>query len=295
MSRPDRLTVFNRAGLTFDVLDAGPVEGDVVVLLHGFPQRGSSWSAVVPILTQAGYRVLAPDQRGYCVGARPRGRAAYAISELVADVIALIDAALMNTGVTDAGERNRVHLVGHDWGAAVGWAVATLHPDRLHSFTAVSVPHPRAMIRSLFRSTQGLKSWYVGALQVPHVPELLALRCPTWIEGKLRRSGMDEAAIRRFRDEILDDGAFPTAIAWYRAIVYGGPGGESAIRVPTTLVWSDGDVAITRAPVEMCADFISPEFRDQYRLEVLHGVDHWIPERVPGVLAELILQRIEAS
>jgi pimeloyl-ACP methyl ester carboxylesterase len=284
------LTSFRRDGLVFDVVDEGPRdqarEGSVVVLLHGFPQRANSWSAVSPLLTAAGFRVLAPDQRGYSPRARPRGRAAYAMRELVADVVALIDAA-------DSGP---VHLVGHDWGAAVGWAVATLHPERLCTFTAVSVPHPQAMVRSLTQSNQLLKSWYVAALQAPCLPELTVRWWPGWVEANLRRSGMEDAAITRFRHEIVADGAFASAINWYRAIPFGGPSATQSadrlIRVPTTLVWSDQDVAITRCPVDLCAHFIHPNFRADYRLVVLPGVDHWIPEHAPGRLTESILRRI---
>ncbi len=280
MSEAVPLTSFARQRLTFDVVDSGPRDGRVVVLLHGFPQRANCWSAVVPLLIAPGLRVIAPDQRGYSVGARPRGRAAYAMKELVADLVALIDQ-------VGGGP---VHLVGHDWGAAVGWATAALHPELVISFTAVSVPHPQAMVRSLWRSKQALKSWYVACLQVPFIPELVARYWPGWVVGNLRRSGMDEAAISRFRDEILTDGAWASAISWYRAIPFGGPPTRK-IRRPTTLVWSDGDVAITQASVERCAEFVAAD----YQLVVLPGVDHWIPEHAPAELARAILERVNSA
>src|ERR1700737_4666991 len=108
----ERMTRYERDGLVFDVRDEGPLDGPVVVLLHGFPETSASWSDVIPKLVDAGYRAVAPDQRGYSPDARPRGRRAYRRRELVADVLALID----QTGA------ERVHLVGHDWGAAVAWA-----------------------------------------------------------------------------------------------------------------------------------------------------------------------------
>src|SRR5205807_1844713 len=107
-----------RDGLTFDVSDT-PGDGDPIVLLHGYPENRESWSAVTPHLAAAGHRVLAPDQRGYSPAARPKGRRAYAMAELVADVVALVDAA----GV------DRFHLVGHDWGGAVAWGFAQQHPE----------------------------------------------------------------------------------------------------------------------------------------------------------------------
>ena len=109
---------YRRGDLTFDVTDSGPADGEVVVLLHGFPQNRHSWRLVTPALVAAGYRVLAPDQRGYSPGARPAGRRAYVTRELVDDVVALIDAA----------GAERVHLVGHDWGALVAWALGLQAP-----------------------------------------------------------------------------------------------------------------------------------------------------------------------
>lgn len=275
------LTSFRNDGLVFDVSDHGPSDGVPLVLLHGFPQRATCWAAVTPLLTARGFRVLAPDQRGYSPGARPSGRAAYRIGHLVADVVALIEAA----------GPGPVHLVGHDWGAAVGWALAATRPDLVRSFTALSVPHPRAIARSLLSSRQALMSWYVAAIQVPLVPELVAARWPGWIEHNLRRSGMDHAQLERFRTEILADGVLPGALGWYRAIPFDGPGGPRAITVPTTLIWSDADVAISRAAAERCREFVAVD----YRLEILAGVDHWIPERAPARLAELITERTDAS
>ncbi|MGH8972691.1 MAG: alpha/beta fold hydrolase, partial [Acidimicrobiia bacterium] len=138
-------------GLVFDLTDAGPSDGEVVVLLHGFPANRGCWDGVVPLLAGAGYRVLAPDQRGYSPGARPRGRRAYRLDHLAGDVVALMDA----VGVA------RVHLVGHDFGAAVAWHVATWHPDRLYSVTSLATPHGKALVRSMVSSTQPLRSWYV--------------------------------------------------------------------------------------------------------------------------------------
>src|SRR6478609_967008 len=109
---------YHRDGLTFDVLDSGPRDGEPVLLLHGFPQDHTAWDAVAPLLHAAGLRTLAPDQRGYSPGARPQGRAAYDMGELVADAVALLDAA----------DVTRAHVVGHDWGGSVAWALAERHP-----------------------------------------------------------------------------------------------------------------------------------------------------------------------
>jgi pimeloyl-ACP methyl ester carboxylesterase len=152
---------FSRSGMRFTVLDEGPVDAETVVLLHGFPQSAQSWIGGSRPLLAAGYRVIAPDQRGYTRQARPRSRRAYRLDELVGDVVGLVDAA----GV------DRVHLVGHDWGGGVAWMVAATRPDRLHTLTVVSSPHPRAVVGAMLTSRQLLQAWHVGFFQLPWLPE----------------------------------------------------------------------------------------------------------------------------
>src|SRR5258707_15630224 len=122
-------------GLTFDVSEEGPPNGEVVVLLHGYPENRFSWAGVSPRLAADGFRVLAPDQRGYSPGARPLRRRDYTMDKLADDVFALVE----------ASGADRVHLVGHDWGGAVAWAFATAYPQRLHTLTSFVTPHPKAM------------------------------------------------------------------------------------------------------------------------------------------------------
>jgi pimeloyl-ACP methyl ester carboxylesterase len=273
----DRITSYTHEGLTFDVRDEGPVDGDPVVLLHGFPERATTWDAVAPLLHDAGLRTLAPDQRGYSPGARPGRRRDYRISHLVGDVVALTEAL-----------GRPAHLVGHDWGAAVAWMVAIGHPDRIRSLTAVSVPHPVAFKRAMTSSRQGLLSWYMYAFQLPPLPEACA-RLGGPLDLFLRRAGMTRAEVDRFHREIVEYGALPGALGWYRAQSLTDrklPAGRA--RVPTTMVWSDGDVAIHRHGVDATASFVT----EDYRLEVLEGVTHWIPTQEPERLAGLILDRI---
>ena len=126
----DRLEPVAVGDLTFDVRTLGPGDGEPVMLLHGFPETSLSWSAVAPMLADAGFHVVAPDQRGYSPDARPASVAGYAMEHLVADVL----------GIGAAVERGRFHLVGHDWGASVGWVLAAHHPDRLRTFTRSRYP-----------------------------------------------------------------------------------------------------------------------------------------------------------
>ena len=157
---------FSRAGLVFDVSDEGPDDGESVLLLHGWPQDHTAWRHVAPLLHAAGLRTLAPDQRGYSPGARPRGRAAYGMGELVADAVALLDAA----GVA------RAHVVGHDWGGSVAWALAERHPERVSSLTVLSTPHHHAMGWAMRHGDQLRRSWYMFAFQLPLLPEAVLRR-----------------------------------------------------------------------------------------------------------------------
>ncbi|WP_395659818.1 alpha/beta fold hydrolase [Nocardioides sp.] len=274
----DRITTVRNEGLTFDVLDEGPADGTPVVLLHGFPERSSTWRSVAPLLHDAGLRTLALDQRGYSPGARPRGRAAYRMHHLVGDVVALIDA---------VGQP--VHLVGHDWGSAVGWAVAGRFPDRVLTWTAVSVPHPAAFARALKNPSQRRRSRYMAFFNVPFVPELTARRAGGRFDQSMRKAGMTADDVARFRTEIVDYGALRHALGWYRALPMSKPGStDFHVTVPTTLVWSTRDIAISREGVDGTAEWVSAP----YELVVLEGVSHWIPTQAPEELANAVLARI---
>lgn len=268
---------YRRNGLTFDVRDTGPTDGPVVVLLHGFPQHNDSWNAVIDRLTAQGYRCLAPNQRGYSSGARPLRRRDYRMSELVADIGALIDA---------SGAR-RVHLVGHDWGAAVAWAAAAEMPERLATVSPISVPHPGAFIKSFVNSRQGLASWYMFAFQLPRIPEWSMLRRDGRLLAKsLRQAGQTPAAAERDARAMSEPGALTAAINWYRAIPLSNQRASSQkISVPTLYVWSDSDIALLPKAAHDTARYVSGE----YRFEILRGVSHWIPDEQPDKLADLLL------
>ena len=268
---PGRLTTFRNDGLDFDVVDSGPLDGEPVVLLHGFPQRASSWRRVTELLHEAGFRTIAPDQRGYSRGARPKGRRAYATQRLVGDVLALLDA-------LDAGS---VHLVGHDWGAAVAWGLASRHPERVRTLTAVSVPHPAAFVRAMGSSRQLLRSWYMGAFQIPFLPEWLLSRDTPRVDGLLRGMGMDDEGVRHFRAEVARDGALPGGLGWYRSIPFSSLPGHVA--VPTTMIWSAGDVALDRRGAVLSEEYVDAPFR---LVEVAGS--HWIPEEQPDVVADAV-------
>ena len=273
----ERISQIDRVGLTFDVIDTGPLDGIPVVLLHGFPQRATSWAAVSEHLHGAGLRTYALDQRGYSPGARPSSRFAYGIDELVADVKALIDAI-----------GTPVHVVGHDWGSAVAWAVAASHPDSVRSLTAVSVAHPGAFLKSMVSSSQLLKSYYMLMFQLPAVPERMLSRRGGLGEKILRASGMDTGMIETFRAEIVADGALRGGLGYYRSIPKSAGAFGRKVSVPTTYVWSDGDTALVRRGADLTPQYVT----GPYELEVMSGATHWIPDQNPAELAEIIQRRV---
>jgi pimeloyl-ACP methyl ester carboxylesterase len=284
-----RLRTFERDGLVFDVRDEGPADGDVVVLLHGFPQDASAWDLVVPSLHAAGLRTLAPDQRGYSPGARPTGRNAYRMQELVADTLELVDAA----GVA------RVHLVGHDWGGAVTWAALGRHPERFASAVVVSTPHPAAIAYAITHSLQGLMSSYIGLFQLPVVPELVLA---PGLGAVLRASGLPADRAEHYARRMREPGALPAALGWYRALGLGIAGALPRIldprarppaphpdrpswTGPTTYIWGQHDPALGRAAAERTGRFVPRDYRF---VELDAG--HWLPETRPAEVAAEILE-----
>jgi len=273
---------YRRGELTFDVIDAGPADGPVVVLLHGFPQFNTSWNAVIDRLTAKRYRCLAPNQRGYSPGARPKRRRDYKTTELVEDVRALID----------ASGAERVHLVGHDWGAAVAWGAAYELSDRIASMTSFSVPHPAAFLKGWVTSRQGLMSWYMYFFQLPWLPERLLLGA----DGKGARAlkamesgGQSPENAERDIKAMTEPGVLTAALNWYRAIFLGNPRSVGKISVPTMYVWSDEDIALAEKPARDTAKYVTGD----YRFEVLHG-SHWIPDQQSDKAADLLLEWFES-
>ncbi|MGI3781495.1 MAG: alpha/beta fold hydrolase [Janthinobacterium lividum] len=276
-----RLTTYTHDGLTFDVRDTGPQDGRVVVALHGFPQTSASWAPAAAQLAGAGRRVLAPDQRGYSPGARPASVSAYAMPALVGDVLALADAA----------GAERVDLLGHDWGGAVAWALAAARPDRVRTLIVASTPHPRALAAAMPHG-QALRSWYMGAFQLPWLPERLLGHPRT---GLRLLSAMGTPHPGQVRAFLSDPSAARGALAWYRAFFRGAAASRASVevppvRVPTTYVWSDGDPALGRWAAEHTGDWVDAD----YRFVVLEGVSHWIPDERPVELARLALERMES-
>lgn len=266
---------FSRGGFTFDVDDSGPSDGPVIVLLHGFPENRTSWQAMTPLLTSAGYRVLAPDQRGYSPRARPLRRRDYRIDELAEDIRALID----------ASGADKVHVVGHDWGGGVAWALAALHPDRLHTVTSLTTPHPRALTASMVRSSQLLHSWYMVFYQLPRLPEMGFTRMEETNRRLLDRSGLSAEAADRYITPLKEPGAARAAINWYRGLPLSKPL-RGKVTVPALYVYATKDMFLGRKAAELTAKYVEAP----YRFEVLEGATHWLPENNADQVAQLVLE-----
>jgi len=270
-------------GLRFDLDDSGG-DGELVVLLHGFPQSRTMWRPLTPLLVDAGYRVIAPDQRGYSPGARPGRRRDYTLPRLAADVVGIV-------GSVDP-DIKRFHVVGHDWGGAVAWELGATHPDRVRSLTVLSTPHPTAMLRSLTRSRQLLQSWYMLAFQSPWIPEqFLASRVgQQYLRSSLTSSGMAKDQV----DEslaLLSGPAASTMLNWYRALPLGGPRGPGKVTVPTLYIHGREDFALGPVAAELTAELVS----GPYRFESFPGAGHWLVDDDSAAVARLVIEHVSSA
>ncbi len=264
--------------LVFDAVTTGPADGRLVLLLHGFPQTSWSWRGVWPALADAGLRVVAPDQRGYSPDARPNGVDAYRMTHLVADVMGMLD----HLGA------DRADVVGHDWGAAVAWHVASRHPERLRTLTAVSVPHPLAFLHALRTDPdQRARSQYMRDWQDEGRTERAMLN------GGLEQvfGGIPGVAVEQYLRALREPDALTAALSWYRAQSRADLEGLAPVAVPTLHVWSDADPALGEVATRASAQHVAAP----YRLEVLGGVSHWIPEEAPDRLAALVLEQLRSA
>jgi pimeloyl-ACP methyl ester carboxylesterase len=259
---------------------AGTESGAPVVLLHGFPEFWYAWHRPLAELAKAGFRAIAPDQRGYNSSDKPRDVEAYRIDRLADDIVGLIEA----LGYDDA------FLVAHDWGGGVAWHLAIHHPERVRKLVIINTPHPQASRG--FESKEESISWYRTFFQIPWLPEWLA-RVANWriIAGSLRdtsRPGtFSDATMDLYRSAWDREGAFSTMVSWYRAEFRYPPSreGELRVRVPTLVVVAPDDAFI---PSDLTRR--SSAFLDKGRLLELEEGTHWIvqedPERVSRILIE---------
>ena len=270
---------------TFTADVAGPDGGAVVLFLHGFPQSRHSWRAQVPALGALGFRAVAPDQRGYSPGARPdpADLGAYAIEQLVRDALELADAAR-------PGGAGRFHLVGHDWGGQVAWALAGRHPERLASLTILSRPHPAAFRRAFEANVgdQQHRSRHHRAFHDPATGGLLLEDGARRLRATLAEQGVPPAAVDEYLSVIGQPAALEAALAWYRAAGTLARLEVPKISVPTLYVWGDRDATVGRAPAEWTAEWVSAP----YRFEVVPGAGHFVTDEAPDVVTARLCEWI---
>ncbi len=269
-------------GLEFDGSVAGPSDGALVLLLHGFGVSRHFWDRQVPALADAGYFAVAPNQRGYSPGARPdpKDLEAYRIDRLVGDALD-IAAAVGHGG-------RRFHLVGHDWGGSLSWIIAAQHPELLCSLTMLSRPHPASFLRALALpdGEQKRRSGHHTAFLEPDaVPKLLANDCD-WLRSRHMRQGMPKAATDAHMSVLGNEAALEAALAWYRSSGPRQPLGP--VKVPTLYLWGDADDTVGRVAAEGTGEFIDAP----YRFEVLPGVGHYAADQVPDRVNALLLAHL---
>lgn len=270
-------------GVRLHVAQAGAEDGRPVILLHGFPEYWGGWLHQIPALAAAGYRVWAPDQRGYNLSDKPKGIDAYVLDELAADVAGLIDA----MGV------EKVLLVGHDWGAAVAWWTALHYPQRLEKLAILNVPHPIVMRKTLSGNwRQMLKSWYMFFFQIPWLPETLmtannARGATQMMRGSSKPTTFSPAEMEEYRKAWLQPGAFTGMINWYRALMRRQPKSPSSYRVsvPTLMIWGKNDIALSSDMAQPSIDLC-----DDGRLIFFEEATHWVQHDEAEGVNRLLLE-----
>ena len=270
-------------GLVFDVLVAGLADGPLVLLLHGFAESFHMWRSQLPALASAGYRAVAPSQRGYSAGAQPdtTNVANYHFDRLVTDA--------MNVVATSGPANSRFHLVGHDWGASIAWGIAHQYPDRVASLTVLSRPHPNAFNRALQMpdGEQAQRSKHHWTFLEPNAGPLLLANDARRLRERLAKSGVPAAAIEQYLSVLGNASAMEAALTWYRA--------RGAIRAPLGMIsapvlyiWGDADDTVGRVAAEGTRDFVS----GPHQFEILPGIGHFVVDQVAGRVNELLLAHL---
>lgn len=261
-------------GLTFQCRVCGlENSGDPIIFLHGFPETSHMWEGIMIDFASKGYRCLAPNQRGYSPGARPRGVKNYLINELASDVVALADAV----------EFKKFHLVGHDWGAGCGWAVVELYRNRIQSWSALSVPHMAAFDYAKQNDPNQMKqSRYIDLFQVPVIPEMMS----SFGNYKMLRKAWHIIPNEEVEDYLTVFGKYSgrkSTINWYRANT-NMPIEFRHVSLPTLFIWGNKDLYIGRTGVEMAKQYMAGEYN---MVELDAG--HWlIQEKFERVRDEIL-------
>jgi epoxide hydrolase 4 len=269
-------------GIELHAIAAGPADGPLVLLLHGFPEFSYGWRRQIPALAEAGLRVVAPDQRGYNRSSKPEDVAGYRLDTLADDVL----------GLADALAHQRFAVVGHDWGGVVAWHLAARNPERIARVAILNAPHPGTLwgyARS--HPSQARKSWYVAFFQTPLLPERALAAGGFWVLRRvLRRTGRPGTFtgedFRHYRRAWTEPGALSAMLNWYRALRLHRPSTSAArIRVPVRVIWGDRDPfledGLAQAGAALCD-----------HAEIIHLPDatHWLQHEAPDAVNRLLLE-----
>ena len=271
---------------TFTAELSGPAHAPLVVLLHGFPLSRHSWRAQLPALAAAGYRSLAPDQRGYSPGVRPDPRAleSYGIARLVDDVVELADAC----GPVGAP----FHVVGHDWGGQVAWFLAARHPERVRSLAVFSRPHPAAFRAAYLEDRDGQqgRSRHHRAFHDPATGSLLLADGARRLRAILAREKIPADAIERHLEVLGSAEAMEAALAWYRAAGTLAAISVGAVAAPTLYVWGDADSTVGSSAAQATAAWVT----GPYRFERVPGLGHCVSDEDPELATRVLLEHLRS-
>lgn len=253
-------------GLIFKVRVAGNPSDEPVILLHGWPETSHMWTRLMEKLSAEGYYCIAPDQRGFSPQARPTDVKDYEIEKLASDVV----------GIADAFGTQHFQLIGHDWGSAIGWAVVGLYPERVKSWTAMSVPHLKAFSDAVrFDKKQKKMSQYMAFFQWRGIPEWFLLKKDRQNLRKVWKKSSPEE-LQDYLDVIGNKPALKASLSYYRANYKLLKKGEKVddyleVKTPTLMIWGKKDIAIGPVGVEGTAQYMKGPY--EY-VELAAG--HWL-------------------
>ncbi len=263
----------------FTVDTAGAASDPAVLLLHGFPQNRLMWRHQLRALAAAGFRALAPDQRGYSAGARPRAVEAYATDLLIGDALAMMDT---------WGAR-RFHLVGHDWGGQLAWLIAAANPERIETLTVLSRPHPAAFARALAEDPeQANRSRHHRTFRDADAGERLRKDNFKSLRGGLQREGIADPDL--YLRPLGEEGALEAAINWYR-VARIAASEVPAVSMPTLYVWGTADASVGRRAAELTREFV----RGPYEFVAIEGGGHFIVDQQPDRVAQLLISHMRGA
>ncbi len=250
-----------------------------VILLHGFPESSAMYTPMIPALAQAGFQVVAYDQRGYSPGARPDEVEAYTTDKLVADVFT----------VADTVGFDQFHLVGHDWGAAVGWALVFEDASRVKSWSALSIPHMGAYAEAIaVDADQQERSAYVGFFRTPWLPEAIF----SFNGFAMMRSAIyaehGKEIVAEYLNIFSEPGALTAALNWYRASGLASPGGRMHVTTPTAFIWGNADPVVGQRALEA-----QRQYFDGNLWETELDTGHWLMETKPAAVSAAVLAHLE--